>query len=193
MDLDTNNGQDNSFISNTLKAGLTLGFFYALIIFIENKFFYQNPLAFGAAKTVGYLLFLSGLFYIGTQLKKNFNGHLSFKESLKGLLIVIIAAELIYTLFNILYVKVIEPDFFEKMKISWEAYFRNMNLPGDAIDDALTRFDEGGRLTLLNTIGSYGMSIVIDAIFAILIAAFLRGKKKGAIDDTSLQNFGTKL
>ena len=50
-------------------------------------------------------------------------GFITFQECLKSMLLAIAILELIYLLFSTLYIKFIDPDFFEKMKTAWQAFF----------------------------------------------------------------------
>src|SRR5690348_11122629 len=144
---------------------------------MENQIFYANPIGFSASKLLFYLLVIGGLFYAGFLYRKELGGYISFKELLGGLLISILIIELIYLIFSTAYVKYIEPTFIDKLKRTWLAYFTSHNVPQDKINDAMKKFDDAGVITLGTLVRSYGFSIIIDAIFALIIAGILRKKK----------------
>lgn len=176
MEITQTNSQ-KPFWSTVLNFGFMIGIIYCILIFCENEYFYDSPITFSVGKFIGYLIVLAMLVFCALSLKKSNGGYITFKELLKGLLVVILILELFYLIFNIIYIKYISPEFFTRMKMSWNAYFVKHNVPQENIQDAMKRFDEGGKVTFLNSIQSYGFSIVIDAIFAIIIAAIVKKKK----------------
>jgi hypothetical protein len=56
------------------------------LIFVQNQFFYKNPVIFSAAKFVSYLIILIGLFIIGSSRRKELGGYASFKDIMQALL-----------------------------------------------------------------------------------------------------------
>ncbi len=56
---------------SALKTGIILGLLYCVFIFIQNQFFYSNPLQFAVIKGICYMIILAGIFYAGYTAKKN--------------------------------------------------------------------------------------------------------------------------
>jgi hypothetical protein len=169
-------------LSIPLKMGLIIGAVYCVFIFVENKVFYANPVQFGIAKVIGYLFILSGYFYTGYLSKKEAGGYITFQECLKAMLLAIAIVELIYLLFSILYIQVIDPTFIQKLKVASLTFFEKMKMPEDQINYQIKNFNEAGKITFWNQVQTYGFSIIIDAVFAMIFAAFLKKSKP------SLQN-----
>ncbi|MEP6595104.1 MAG: DUF4199 domain-containing protein [Ginsengibacter sp.] len=164
-------------LSTPLKMGIIIGLVYCVFIFIENQFFYAIPIQFGVAKAAGYLFIVAGYFYTGYLSKKELSGYISFQECLKSILLAIAVAELIYLLFSVLYITVIDPGFIDKMKIAYLAFFEKSKMPEDQISQQMEKFNEAGKITIWSLIQTYGFSIIIDAVFAVIFAAILKKPK----------------
>lgn len=162
------------FLSTPLKMGIIIGLVYCVFIFIENQFFYANPIQFGVAKVIGYLFIIAGYFFTGYLSKKELGGYIRFQECLKSMLVAIVIAELIYLFFGMLYIKVIDPTFIDKMKVAYLDFFEKAKMPEDQINSQMERFNEAGKITVWNLVQAYGFSIVIDAVFALIFAAILK-------------------
>lgn len=169
-------------LSIPLKMGIIIGLAYCAFIFTENKLFYSNPIQFGIIKLLGYLLIISGYFYTGYLTRKKAGGYITFQECLKAMLLAIAITELIYLIFGILYIKVIDPLFIEKMKTASLAFLKKAKMPEEQISEQMKAFSEAGKITFWNQMQAYGFSIIIDAVFALIFAAILK-KPKPNIDN----------
>ena len=161
-------------LSTPIKLGIILGLIYCILIFCQNQFFYSNPLQFASTKLFCYLIIIAGIFYTGYISKKELGGYITFQECLKAMLLAIAILELFYLAFSTAYVQFIDPGFFEKLKASWQAYFIKNNVPEDKIHDTLEKFNDARNITAWKLIQSYGFSIIIDSVFAVIIAAILK-------------------
>lgn len=168
-----------------LKMGIILGLLYCVFIFIQNQFFYANPLQFAVVKGLCYIIVLAGVFYVGYTAKKDQGGFITFQDCLKDMLITIAILELIYVVFGILYVKFIDPTFIDKMKVAYLAYFEKAKMPEEEINKQMERFNEAGKITAWNIIQTYGFALIIDAVFAVIFAAILK-KNKPVFDNQPL-------
>jgi hypothetical protein len=167
----------NQSLLTPIKLGIIIGLIYCLLIFCQYQFFYANPLIFTGTKFLCYLIIIAGFLLVGILAKKELGGYISFKECLGAILVAIAITELFYLVFSSIYVKYIEPDFIDKLKSAWTAYFNANKVPQDKINSTLERFKEAGNITFGSLIQSYGFSIIIDAIFGVIIAAILKKKK----------------
>lgn len=167
----------NHPLSTPIKLGIILGLVYCILIYCQNNFFYSNPLQFASTKLFCYLIILAGIFYTGFLAKKEMGGFITFQECLKAMLLAIAILELFYLVFNTVYVKYIDPHFFEKLKASWQLFFIKNNVPEDKMHDSLDKFNEAHNITAWGLIQSYGFSIIIDAVFAVIFAAALKKQR----------------
>src|SRR5687767_11710529 len=116
-------------LATPVKMGIILGLLYCVLIYCQNQFFYTNPFQFGSTKLFCYLLILVGIFYTGYLSKKEMGGYITFQECLRSMLLAIAILELFYLVFSTLYIKFIDPNFFDKLKAAWEIYFVKNNVP----------------------------------------------------------------
>jgi hypothetical protein len=164
-------------LSTPAKMGIILGLVYCIFIFCQNQFFYSNPMQFASTKLFCYLLILGGIFYTAYLSKKEMGGYITFQEALKAMLLAIAILELVYLVFSTVYIKFIDPDFFEKLKTSWEQFFIKNNVPRDKMDESLDKFKEARNITAWGLIKSYGFAIIIDAVFAVIFAAIIKKQR----------------
>ena len=171
-------------LATPLKFGVIIGLVYCILIFCQDQFFYANPLTFSLTKLVCYLIILGGYFYTCYLAKSELGGYISFKECLRAILVVIVITELFYFVFSTIYIKYIDPDFFEKLKTAWTAFFNKNKVPQDKINDTMQKFNDAGKITFGSLVQSYGFSILIDAVFGVIICAILR-KNRPVFEQTN--------
>ncbi len=161
-------------LATPVKMGVILGLLYCVLIYCQNQFFYTNPLQFAGTKLFCYLIILAGIFYTGYLSKKEMGGYITFQECLRSMLLAIAILELFYLVFSTLYIKFIDPNFFDKLKAAWEVYFVKNNVPDDKVKESLDKFNETRDINIWGLIQSYGFAIIIDAVFAVIFAAILK-------------------
>jgi hypothetical protein len=164
---------------NTSILAVILGAFYCLFIYIENTFAFKSPIQFTTTKTLFYIAILIGLLLIGFRRRKELGGYISFKEALQAILISIVIVEVIYAIFNVIYIKYIDPTFIAKLKNSWFIYFHSTQMDPRKIDEIMVNFDEQQkvRLTFKSIFGSVGIAIVLDSIAGLLMALAIKKEK----------------
>ena len=104
-------------------------------------------------------------------------GYITFQECLKVILVAIAIVELLYLLFNVVYITYIDPQFLEKLKGVTQEFMVKSKVPDETINETLSKFDTAGKMTVWSVIQSYGFSIIIDAIFGVIIALILKKKR----------------
>lgn len=164
---------------NTVLGAVLLGAIYCLFIFIENTFAYKSPIQFTATKALFYIAILVGFLLIGFRRRKELGGYISFKEALQAILIAIVIVEVIYAIFNVIYIKYIDPTFILKLKNAWSVYFHSTQMNPKKIDEIMANFDEQQkvRVTLKGVLGSVGIAIVLDSIAGLLMALGIKKEK----------------
>ena len=161
-------------ITYPAKMGLLIGLVYCVLIYIENRFFSNDTMVFTAVKCLGFLLILAGFFYTANESKKQNGGYITFQEALRVLLVTIAICELLYLVFNFIYVKYIDPEYMNRLKISMKAFLQKSNLSSDEINNRMKPFDGAGTITVWSLIQSYGFAIIVDAVFAVIIASIIK-------------------
>ena len=168
----------NKTLSTPARMGVIIGLVYCFLIFCQDQFFYKNPLQFASTKLFCYLIILFGIFYTGLLSRKRSGGYITFQQCLKAMLLVIAIAELFYLVFSTVYIKYIDPQFFIKLKTAWTDYYIKNGFPQDKINDTLQKFNDAGQINIWGLVQSYGFSIIIDAVFAVIFAAILKKERK---------------
>lgn len=171
MDITTNS------ISIPVKIGILSGLLYCVFIFIENQYFYSSPVQFAFVKGIFYFIIVACIFYTGYISKKECGGYITFRDCLRAMLLAIAITELFYLLFNILYIKMIDPRFIEKLKVAYQAFFVKNKMSPEKVDEQMQKFEEAGSINFWSVVQSYGFSIIIDAVFAVVFAAILKKTK----------------
>jgi hypothetical protein len=161
-----------------LRFGLIAFLIYSVLLFLRYNFFSGNPLTFGIFVFVSYLVILTIFFFAGLYRKKQEGGFAEFKEVFQSIFIAIVIAELGYLLFNFIYLKFIDPNFFETFKQNTRTFLENAKQPDEVIDKQMEKFkDMDEQLKPLGLLKSLGYSILIDSVFGMIFAAILRKKK----------------
>src|SRR3979411_2319383 len=124
---------DPRFLSFPVKMGIITGILYCILIYLENRFFYKSPVTFIASKFIFYILIVGCYFYTGWVTRRQLGGYINFQECLRAILVVIAIAELFYLIFNIVYIKYLDPGFIEKCKISTHDFLVSINTPEDKL------------------------------------------------------------
>ncbi len=168
-----------------VRMGIIIGLGYCILIYCQNQFLYQSPIEFGFAKTIGFLLVVGGYAFTAYLSKQRLGGYITFREALRAILVTIVITEIIYLIFNTLYVKVLDPGFFDRVKTAWLAYFQSKKVPQQVIDQNMARFNDAGKITTGSLIQSLGFSIIIDAVFGVVIAALIKKNPPETLNQTT--------
>jgi hypothetical protein len=110
--------------------------------------------------------------------KKQLGGTGEMKDIFQSIFITILITELCYVIFNWIYLKYIDPGFWQKLQAVSLEILKKLKAPQDQIDEQMKGFKDADQLTKpWGLIKGYGSSVVIDSIFGLLFASLLRKKK----------------
>lgn len=171
--------QENSNVSHGIKWGIIIGFIYSILLLVRYTTGATNPIMLGLWAFVGYLAVLILLLISGFQLRKINGGYIELKEVFKILFLSVLIFELFYTLFNFIYLKYVNPGFFQTLKDSTEALLQKSNQPQEKIDEMIEKMDAqaAANMKILDVLKSYLFSISISGIFALVFALIIKKKK----------------
>src|SRR5271169_6223703 len=99
-----------------LRFGFITGLLYAVLLFFRYHFFASSPISFGLFAIVSYFIILMMYLFTGITRKRQLDGYGELKEIFQSIFIAILIAELAYVLFNLIYIKFVEPAFWENFK-----------------------------------------------------------------------------
>lgn len=161
-----------------VRFGLITGLVYILLLFLRYNVFASSPLSFGLIAIFSYIVVLVLYLFAGLARRKQEGGFASFKEIFQTIFITIIITELVYVIFNLIYLKLIDPSFFDKFQETTRNFFEKSNMTEEQIDKQMEKFNDADKqLSPLNLLKGLGIWIVVDSVFGIIYAAILRKKK----------------
>jgi hypothetical protein len=173
-------------VTHGLKWGAMIGLVYCLFLFLRYNQGTGNLLYFGLWTFLGYVVVLILLLFCGITRKKKLGGFISLKNAFQTMFVAVLGFEFIYMAFNFLYLKFVDPNFFENFRISLETMLEKSNLDQEQINEQLEKFDSNTakNLNLGSSITSFAFSIMISGIFALIFALIIK-KNKGPFQSTS--------
>src|SRR5882762_3023476 len=111
-----------------LRFGLLTGLLYVVLLFVRYNFFTSNPVSFGLCAIVSYLIILMMYLFTGIARKKELGGYADFKEIFTSIFIAILIAEAVYVIFNLIYLKFVDPSFWDNFRANTLAYLQKKGL-----------------------------------------------------------------
>lgn len=177
--------QKESNIAHGIKWGIIIGAVYCVMLFIRYSTGDTNPIMLAVWSFIGYAVVLGLLTYSGILLRKNVGGYIDLKEAFKILFLSVLLFELFYTIFNFIYLKYIDPQFFETLKAATRVLLEQTDQSQDKIDEMLSKMDTdaASNQNIGNAMKSYLFSIMMSGIFAMIISLIIR-KNKPAFPST---------
>ena len=109
----------NKNVSTGLSFGVVLGLVYVVLLLWRWKSA-ENMIMFAVVALLSFLVILGLMFYEASYRRKENGGFISLKELFQTLFISVLVFELFYTIFNFIYLKYIDPDVVDRMKVSMQ-------------------------------------------------------------------------
>lgn len=174
-----------------VKWGLIIGAVYGALVFIRYYFGSGNMLGFGLLTYLGFPVALILLFISGRQLRTANGGYIEMRDVFKSMFISVLIFEAIYMLVTFIYLKYIEPTFFDKLIDSTENLMIAAKRPQKEIDDIVNNFKETQEQTkqagIFDLLKTYLFSVSITGVFAFLFAFIIKRKPPVYKQDNFLQ------
>jgi hypothetical protein len=168
------------------RFGLITGFLYVGLLFLRYKFFAFTPRSFYFAALISYLVILLMYLIAGIARKKELGGSAEIKEIFKSIFIVILVTELMYLLFNFIYLKFVDPGFQGNFHEISLAYYKNLGYSSDQIEMEMKAVKVmSDAVKPEGLLKGFGAIIVVDSIFGFIFAAVL-SRKKPILEKTKL-------
>lgn len=177
--------------SHGIKWGLIIGAVYAVLVLLRYYFGSGNVLAFSLLTYVGFPIVLVMLFLSGRQLRIANGGHIEMREAFKAMFISVLIFEAFYMAVTFVYLKYLDPHFFEKLRQSTEDLMIAAKTPQKDIDKMLSNLDQvqeqSKQVGVLDLLKTYLYSIGLTGLFALLFAFILKRKPPVFQQDNFLQ------
>ncbi len=175
-----NNEQSINSGSHGLKWGLIIGVVYAIFVVLRHSIGAGNPIVYSMLMFVGFAVVLILLFICGSRLRKENGGWIEMREVFKAMFIAVLVFELFFTLSYFIYLKYINPGFFDAFRTNSENLMIEARRPQKEIDDLMSAMDQSRnqilRSSLLDFLKTYLYYVGITGLFAILFSFILRRK-----------------
>lgn len=172
-----------------LKWGLIISVVYVIFIFLRYKLGATNPILFATFAFVGYVVVLILLLLTGTSRKKALGGYIELKDAFQTMFVAVVIFEFVYALFNFLYLKYIDPNFFVTFKSSTAEFLAKSGMNQGDIDKKLQDLDVNAaqKWNGSNLIFEYITWLAISGIIALVFALIIRKRKNPFQDQNILQ------
>ena len=169
-------------VKNGVTFGLIIGLIYCLSLFARYNAS-SNPIMFGVITFFFYLVVIGMLFFAVAKRRKELGGYIDLKDAFQTIFIAIIIGELIYTVFNFIYLKFVDPHFFDRWQTNMESFLERTIKDDTKREEALTNFKEQmdkqreKGLTIGGIALGYLISVAITGIIGLLVSLIMRKKR----------------
>lgn len=170
------------------KLSLKYGFILAAVsLVLSFTLHFINPVMMYtnfALPFIVLIIFLVLLVFVGITIRREIGGFWTFGEAFKSFLIISLILALTAVLYNILLMKVVDPDLPAKaaaaIEESQRAMMTKFGMGNDEIDAALEKagnMQEKLEPTLKNSFTSFGVSLAMYGFLSLILAAILKKKE----------------
>ena len=168
-------------LKNGLTFGLIIGLTYCISLFLRYNIA-SNPIVIGIIAIVFYLLIIGMLFFCGVKRRKDMGGFIDLKNAFQTIFVAVIIGELIYTVFNFIYLKLIDPHYFEKFMAGMENWVESSSMPDSQKEKTLDQMKsqiekQQDWLTPAGFAKGYLIWVAITGVFGFIAALIIRKRK----------------
>lgn len=170
----------NRNVSTGLSFGVIIGLIYIILLYWRWNSA-ENMIMFGIIAIISFMIILGILFYEAFYRRKENGGFIELKDLFQTLFISVLIFELFYAIFNFMYLKYIDPEVIDRMKIAMQDL---MDKAGDKVTEAdkakqIEQFDKFEEATKpLKVLQQFLIGLAISGVFALLISLIMKKKKK---------------
>jgi hypothetical protein len=176
--------------SHGLKWGIIIGVVYCLFLFLRFYLGANNAGIFGMLTFAGFLTVIVLLFICGINFRKRNGGYVEMKEAFKTMFIAVLVLELFYSIFTIVYLKYIDPNFFDKFRVSTESLLmmaKQSQTDSDKILEGIDQWAEQARnINVFDFLKTYLYNVAVTGLFALIFSFIIKKKQPFANDNFNL-------
>jgi hypothetical protein len=179
--------------SHGVKWGLRIGIVYAILIFLRYKFGANDFVTYGTLMFVAFAVVMGLLFYTGKKARDENGGYIEMQEAFKAMFIAVLIFELFYMVATLIYLKYIEPNFFQKLRDSTENMMLAAKVSQADIDRALQTLEQAqaqsqySKINVFDFLKTYLYTVGMTGLFALVFAFILKRKPRAYQQDQSPQ------
>ena len=187
-----NTEQTVSSGAHGLKWGLLIGAVYAVFVVLRHSIGASNPLYYSLFMFLGYAIVLILLFFCGRQLRQNNGGYIEMKEVFKSMFIAVLVLEFLFTITYFVYLKYINPGFFDSFRTSSESLLIMAKRPQKEIDQLMETMN-ASKAQLLHAspfdfLKNYLYYVGVTGLFALIFSFILKRNPPVYNQDNYLQS-----
>jgi hypothetical protein len=161
-----------------LRFGLLTGLIYAVLLFIRYRYVSSNPVQFSLFALATYIIILIVYLLSAIARKKQLGGYGNMQEIFQAIFIVILITEFVFIIFNLVYLKWIDPSFWINFETTSKIYYEKQKFTAQQMEQAMKGFKDVDQLTKpMGLLKGYGYSVIVDSLFGFIIASLVRKKK----------------
>jgi hypothetical protein len=161
-----------------LRFGLFTGIIYAVLLYIRYRYLSSNPVRFSLFAMATYIIILMMYLFAAISRKRQLGGYGEMKEIFQAIFIVILITEFVYIIFNLVYLKLIDPLFWDNLKTTSQVYYEKQKLSVEQMEQAMKGFKDADQQTKpTGLLKGYGYSVIVDSLFGFIIASVVRKKR----------------
>lgn len=171
--------QNVSPIPLGIRMGTITALVYVVLLLIRYVFLSYNPVVFTGGMLVSYLIVIAFYIITANQRRKEIGGYGELRDIFGSVFIVIIFSEVIYTVFNFIYLNYIDPDFFSHYMQHTLEFLKKTGGDSAKVTHQIDKFknQKTGAASVSNTLVGLAIWLVIDSIIGLLISlAFKKSK-----------------
>jgi hypothetical protein len=171
-----------SNFKNGLTFGLLIGLIYCISLFLRYNFA-TNPLVLGAIAFVFYLVAIGMLVFCGITRRKQLGGFIDIKDAFQTIFIAVLIAEFIYVAFNVIYLKFIDPHYFDRFITNMQNWIDNSSMSDDQKEKTMDKIKESvdKQMNRGMTVGGialgYCIWVAITGVFGLIVALIVKKKR----------------
>ncbi len=176
--MDTTSGKAFNRNEIPVKFGIITGLILSVLSTIQYMFFTES---YGVMMGFMIFIFIAAVvmyFITGVQQRKALGGFIDIKQAFSAIFITILIATAISYAYNLLYMKVIDPDVMDRISNTSIEFAEKMGAPADKLDEVAEQVEQrkADSEKIGNQILSFFSQIVIHSIFGIICAAIVKRK-----------------
>jgi hypothetical protein len=167
----------SSNFATGIKFGIAAGIIYILMLTLRYMFCDGNPFIFGIAATFSYIIFIILLIIAANFRKKELGGYADTRQLFQTIFMVILIAEICYSLFTYIYLTFIDPSFLERFVQNTEIWIEKIKMPEEQAEKMREQLAGQKKSGIGTILLGFCQALVIDSIVGLIIAFIMKKKK----------------
>jgi hypothetical protein len=160
-----------------VRMGLIISLVKVIITTIGYQFFAGSWLMSTLFMLVGLGVVIGMLIQTGKMQRKAVGGYIDIKQAFQAIFIAGLIVCVLTGIYELIYVKFINPEMMEKVKEATIASMEKWGAPQESIDKTAQQFDESQKLNIGKQLLGWLTSIIFYGILSLICAAVVKKNK----------------